>query len=221
MSQQNLFDLNASKKRVERSGSAPKMPADIHTNVTVVGLELGDNYVDVFLEDSEGRQQKDRHWFPEKERLEKGMKNNGASQEEIEAAWTKEVKDRIDKLVQYMEVFMNDEELGAVTTQLAAVGGEEGFPILAKKAKDILTPRLHTEKINIRLIPDKKADYKYATFPRFASYVEKYVEGEPASSRIAYSDWEVKNLLNKVPKKGEASSDDVITNRPDSPGALF
>lgn len=208
MSQQNLFDLNASKKRLSGGASGSRIPAGIHTNVTITGLELGPNYVDIFLEDSEGREQKDRQFFPDKDRL------NVPSGQTLEQAFTKEVQDRVDKLVQYMQVFMSDDELAAISTQMSAVGIDRGFEVLAKKAVEILPSRLHSAKVNIKLIPDK--DLKWPEFPRYPLYVEKFVEGQEPT--LKYTTWELETRINKAPS---ANSDDVITNRPSTPGSLF
>jgi hypothetical protein len=204
MSQQSLFDMGAA---AERTGGASKIPAGIHSNVKITKIDIGPNYIDFLFEDQEGRVDNDRHFFPDKDRV------NPRDNQTAEEAFQAEVKDRVERLTQYPQIYFEKEELSKLSQ------GVGSFEALAKRVQDALTPKLATQTVNIKTIPNK--DLKYPEFPRYPLYVEKYVEGQEPT--LKYSKWELNNRVLPSQQGVDTNDNPVIKNDDvkTNPGSLF
>lgn len=183
-----MLNLGKAAEGLHNTGGA-KMPAQINLNVQITDIVVEDNYIEFALKDTQGRSYDDRIWIPEADRY---QGRNGKSAEEV---YNEEVNNRLDRIAQYAKVFLLPEDL--VTIQAPTLLE------IAKKAHQVLKPKLSTKTVNVKLVKTK--DKMYTDSPRYAPYVEVHEEGKP--SGLKYSKYELENLMGETEGQSDVASD--------------
>lgn len=149
-----------------------KIPFGIHTNCVVTSVVKGDNYVDINFEDSEGRSHNKRLWEPNG----KYPKQGETSDQAIE----RESLENLAHVVKILHIFLGENNLDAVEAKTY-----DGF---VEKAIKLVTPKLASKKVNLKLIYD--AEGIYSTFGKFPDYIEENTGEAP---KIDFTKWEKEN----------------------------
>jgi hypothetical protein len=157
MSQGQLFDLN------KNLGGKAYIEPGIHTEAQCLNMETAENYTDIFIELDGGGQVKDRIYFPDPEKV---YLRDGETQEQ---AVKREVDNTADRLSQYAQIFLNENERTQVAMKANDLKG------LALALESVLPTRFPSKKVDIKLVPgkDKEGNYKYSNFPRYPLYIKE------------------------------------------------
>lgn len=181
--------------------NSSKIPVGIHTNCTVESVVLGDKFFDINFKNDVGEVHNKRLWAPNGNYP---KKLDDGTIETKEMAVTREEVNNLAHVIKLIHIFLGDE-------------GISKFPALEyeaflKKAVEVLTPKLSTQTVNLKLIYD--ADGMYSTFGNFPDYMERHIEGvEP---NLKFSKWELENRFTKKEKPnntlGESTSKEDLAN---------
>ncbi|WP_333640713.1 hypothetical protein [Mesotoga prima] len=150
-----------------------KIPFGIHAACEVVSLEKGDDFVDINFRDSENKTHNKRLWSP------KG--NYPKDGETTAQALEREAKRSLSHIVKLMSIFLTENDIKAMPAL--------DYDPFIDKAISMLSNKLSTKKVNLKLIYD--SDGVYSTFGNFPDYIEEYVEGQEPT--LQYSKWELEN----------------------------
>lgn len=184
-------------------GKRTKIPTGIHQNIELTKVELAEEnnstnyFIDFHFSDNQGLVHNNRLWLPTYKEWE-------GKDKQYNDDYFSHVKTRtIESIAQYLEIFLTPEELKEFKVDL------NDLKSFYKRTYAILQSRLKTQKLNIVLIHTK--DGLYSEFPKYAPYVEKFVEGE--------------NSKLKIPKKGieralkAAQQKEQLENKPKNTGS--
>ena len=178
----------------ENQGGGKYMDVGIHTNVELTSIAVEDRWVDINYQNSQGETIRKRVFFPE---IGSTTPNDG---ETIADALKRRENDEFTHLVKHMRIFMSPDEINVFSAP--------DLRTAAMKFQAILTPRLNTKKLNLKVILDK--DGKYAEVPKqaFNKYVEEYVEGQTPT--LEFTTWELKNRTTRKPSVVDTTDDTQI-----------
>lgn len=179
----------------ENQGTGNKyMGVKIHTNVSVTSIEVQDKWLDINYENAQGETQRKRVFFPDINRI---TPEDG---ETIVDALARRERDEFTHLVKHMRIFMTPEEINTFVAP--------DLRTAAVKVQAILTPRLGTKKVNLKVVLDKNNEYSEVPKQSFSNYIEEYVEGQEPT--LKFSDWELKNRTVRKPSVVEDTDDTQI-----------
>ena len=176
--------------------SGRKMGVGIHAGCSVSKVELGDNFIDFHYENAEKAIHNKRIFFPT---IDKVYQNDGES---IVDALKRSEEEAFGQIVRHLRIFLSPEELNlfsAPDVRSAAV-----------KAEAIITPRLATKKVNLKILYDKNGQYTEVPKQKFSKYIETYVEGQAPT--LEFTDWETKNRLTYKGAPSSSTPDPVQGN---------
>lgn len=176
----NLFSGKAVYGARKFNGTAKKLGVGIHKNCKFEGVEIGDNYLDIFVANDEGESQNKRIWFPDENKI---YVRDG---EEFEEAVERDTIDRLDHIVSLVEVLHGQE----VAENLEA----KTFLEFCEKTKTLCNGVIGT-RVNVKLIYDKAGDY--SEFPYFPPYLERYVEGQEPT--LKFTKYELEKRMTPNP----------------------
>lgn len=167
-----------------------KITFGIHSNCNVTSIERGDKFVDINFSDPEGRTHNKRLWdangnYPKIK--------DGITETQQEAIQREELNN-LTHIVKVLHIFIGQEGLEAFP--------ELDYDKFVKQAIKVVTPKLTTKKVNLKLIYD--ADGIYPVFGNFPDYIEEYVEGNEPT--LKFSKWE---LENRCTYKGGVTKSDT------------
>lgn len=177
-----------------------KIPYGVHTNCSVVSVvALKNEYVDINVEDSEGRVQNKRLWWPNDKYPNKIKNADGTQRDETsEETIRRGESNLLIHIVKLMHIFLGKEELEKFP--------ELDFEPFVSQAIKLLTPKLSTKKVNLKLIYDSEG--LYSTFGNFPDYIEECVPNQEPN--LKYSPWEKDNRCTyKGDKEIEDNSADL------------
>ena len=174
-----------------------KIPFGIHTNCEVTSVEVGENFVDINFKDSENRTHNKRLWdangnYPRKDK-------DGNFTETKQQAIEREETQNLAHIVKLLHIYLGDEGI----SKFPALEYEE----FIEKAIKVLTPKLASKKVNLKLIYDSEG--MYSVFGNFPDYIEECVEGE--EPRIKFTKWELENRCSY--KGGNESAEKSETHK--------
>lgn len=194
--QQYQIDLIFNDYVAPRKGS--KIPFGIHSNCKVKSLEFkAGEYTDINFEDSEGRYHNKRLWYPNGKYLQTIKLPDGTTKEETtDEAMLREGNERLAHIVKLLHIFLSESELANFPRNL-------NYDQFTDQAIKLLTPKLASKKVNLKLIYDSEG--MYSVFGNFPDYIETFVEGE--EPKLQFSNWEKENRCTykggeSAPSKG-------------------
>lgn len=179
--------------QISIGGKGSKIPVGIHARCKVTSVEVGDRFIDFNYEDSEGRVNNKRVWFPD---ITKITPKDG---ENIQEALKRRETEDLAHIVKHMHIFLTPEEFNTFSAP--------DFVSFCKKAETLLTPKLTTKMVNLKLIFDANG---YSTFGRYPDYIQEYVEGQDPT--LTYTKYELENKVKppKLPEADTPSGDNSI-----------
>lgn len=174
---------------LEKQGT--KIPFGIHTDCTLNGIEITDEYIDLHFGDSKGRTHNSRMWAPNGKFPRDG--------ETVNDAIVREKKDNLSQLAKLVTIFSDRSKVATTGTDYISK---------AKAMAAAVLPLKDTKKLNLKLIYD--SDGVYSKFPKWG-YFEECVEGQAPT--LKYTDYEQNN--NCTPKaqpqgQGTPNPDDIF-----------
>lgn len=184
------------------SKGGTKLGVGIHSAVEVVGIEKGENYVDINFS-KDGKVMNKRLWeatgnYPRKDK-------DGKVLETQAQAIEREEKLNLSNIAKLMTIFLSKE---TVETFKASFKGDIVYDDFVTKAIVLLKPKLGTKKVNLKVIYD--SDGVYPTLGNFPSgdsaYLEEHVEGQEPT--LTYSKYELDNRVK--PKASVVKKDDKL-----------
>lgn len=181
------MSINLKEQVNQIKGGGTTIPAGIHTNVSITGVERGSNFVDILLTDSFGRTKKDRIFDPDDKYV---YPKEGETKED---AYQRSVSDKSKLLLQYV-VSSTDAELP---------DNVSGYEDVVKLSVNALQSASYP--INLKLVQHKD-EPSWSEFPRFAPYAERYRSDLPPT--LKYSTYELKAMK---PKENKPATDDSFT----------
>ena len=165
------------------------IPVDIHTNVKITSIEIGDTYFDINFEDTLKRTIRHRVFEPAGKFPNK--KKDG-DMETPEEALQREERDKAAILSKLIKIY-----------EAPPVKADD-YQDYVEKCVKALTPRLSKVSVNLKVIYD--SEFKFSRIPNWG-FIEKYEEGVPPT--LAYSAWELANRVNKPASTPGLSIDDL------------
>ena len=187
-----LFDIT--------EGTAKKIPVGIHSKVSVVNMEVGENYFDINFE-KDGARLNIRKWEPNDKYPKKVVIDGIEVMETPEMTIDRGIAENLKPVTALLKVFYNDEEVQAFRTQKFL-----SYEDYLQKAAKYINQKTNKGFVNLKVVYDKEGMYPVVAY---YGYMEKYTEGmEPT---LSYSKYELENSVkSKSEKQLEKGADDLL-----------